>query len=191
MHTHAARVLLLVVLLGACRPPRPSSPLVAVDFIKEFDRAEKRPAEGFSIRDYEAAGTIRPAIIAVVPSRLTWAIPIPRRAVFRALVACGDAPVRVRVGVSDSRIYEERAALTVTPSGGWSELTADLSPYAGWKFSLFYRPDGRTWRVNLSADAAGGAPAHLAWATPEILVASADALEYRKRRLRITRSGAP
>lgn len=93
--------------------------------------------------------------------------------------------------MSDARIYEELAAVTVTAGGGWSTMTADLSAYAGWKFSLFYRPDERTWRVNLSADAIGGAPGRVAWGVPEIVTGTADALEYAQRRLRITRNGGP
>jgi hypothetical protein len=99
--------------------------------------------------------------------------------------------VRVRIGVSDARIYEELAAATVTDGSGWSTITADLSAYAGWKFSLFYRPEGQTWRVNLSADAIGGIPGRVAWGEPEIVTNTADALEYARRRLRITRSGGP
>jgi hypothetical protein len=107
------------------------------------------------------------------------------------VAAAGTAPSRVRIGVSDARIYEELAAATVTDGGGWSTITADLSAYAGWKFSLFYRPDGQTWRVNLSTDAIGGIPGRVAWGEPEIVTDTADALEYARRRVRITRSGAP
>lgn len=99
--------------------------------------------------------------------------------------------MRVRIGVSDARIYEELAAATVTESSGWSTITADLSAYAGWKFSLFYRPDRQIWRVNLSADAIGGVPGRVAWGVPEIVTGTGDALEYAERRLRVTRSGGP
>jgi hypothetical protein len=183
---------ILAVLLGGCSAPRSSAPVSTVDFIKDFDRAEKRPVSGFSIAHHVAAGTAHTAILAVVPSRLTWAVPIPRRGSFRAFVAAaGAAPVRVRIGVSDSRVSEELAAATVTAGTGWSTITADLSAYAGWKFSLFYRPDGQTWRVNLSADAIGGVPGQVAWGVPEIVTGTADALEYAQRRRRLTRSGAP
>jgi hypothetical protein len=145
-----------------------------------------------SIGDHVAAGTAHPAIVAAVPSRLTWAMPVPRHGVFRALVtSAGAAPVRVRVGVSDARIYEELAAATVTDTSGWSTITADLSAYAGWKFSLFYRPDWQIWRVNLSADAIGGVPGRVAWGVPEIVTGTEDALEYARRRQRIIRSGGP
>jgi hypothetical protein len=181
-----------LLLLAGCHAVRPPAPVSAVDFIKEFDRAEKRPPEGFAIGDYLADGTRHPAIVGAAPSRLTWNIPIPRHATFRTVVApVGTAPVRIRVGVSDARIYEGLAAATVTPGSGWTTVTADLSAYAGWKISLFYRPEEQTWRVNLSADAIGGVPAHVAWGVPEIVTTTADALEYAKRRARVTRNGGP
>jgi hypothetical protein len=187
---HAVRVL-LAVLVGGCGASRPPAPVSAVDFIKDFDRAEQRPASGFSIGHHLTADTTHAAILAIVPSRLTWSIPIPRHGTFRAWVAsAGAAPVRVRIGVSDSRVSEELAA-AVTAGNGWSTITADLSAYAGWKISLFYRPDAQTWRVNLSADAIGGIPGRVAWGEPEIVTTTADALEYARRRLRITRSGGP
>lgn len=100
------------------------------------------------------------------------------------------APVRVRVGVSDPRIYEQLIDTTITPGPRWTLLTADLSAYAGWKVSLFYRPDGQKWRINLSADAPG-ALATIAWGTPAIVASRDDALEYGARRARLTRNGAP
>jgi hypothetical protein len=87
--------------------------------------------------------------------------------------------------VSDARIYEGLAEATLTPGSGWSTITADLSAYAGWKFSVFYRPERLAWRVNLSADAIAGAPAQVAWGSPEIVATTADALEYMKRRARL------
>lgn len=174
--------LVLLLLLGGCRAPDASAPVVCVDFIKDFDRADKRPAAAFAISDHLAAGTRYPAILAAAPSRLTWVLPLPRHGLFRAKVAsAGPAPVRMRIGVSDSRIYEGLAEATVTPGSGWSTLTADLSAYAGWKFSLFYRPEGQAWRVNLSADAIGGTPAQVAWGAPEIVTNTTDARAYRHR----------
>jgi hypothetical protein len=182
----------LAAVMSGCGSPRASAPVSAVDFIKEFDGAEKRPAASAAIADHAAAGTSHPAIVAPVPSRLTWVLPIPHAAAFRAVVtSAGATPIRVRVGVSDSRIYEELAAATIPAGSGWVTITADLSAYAGRKFSLFYRPDGQSWRVNLAADAVDGIPGRVAWGEPEIVTSSASALEYAKRRVRVTRSGAP
>jgi hypothetical protein len=163
-----------------------------VDLIKEFDRAEKRPPDGYTIATHLAGDMRRPAIMAPAPGRITWTLPLPRRAVLRAAVAgTADVPVRVRVGVSDARIYEALAQTVVTAGSGWSMLTADLSAYASWKFSLFYRPERLSWNVNVSLDAIGGVPAPVALGTPEILTDSAGAVEYAKRTRRLTRSGAP
>jgi hypothetical protein len=162
-----------------------------VDFIKEFHRADGRPSGAFAIADHLAGGTPRPAIVGPAPSRIIWVLPIPRRGVFQTHVAASGAPVRLRVGVSDARIYEQLAEVTVEPDAAWSGLSADLSAYAGWKFSLFYRPDGLQWRLNLSVDAAAGTPGRVAIGSPEIVASRANALEYSARRARITRSGGP
>lgn len=129
--------------------------------------------------------------MAPAPGRITWTLPVPRRGRFRAAVAATtSAPVRVRVGVSDNRVYEGLADVTVTDSSGWSTLTADLSAYAGWKFSLFYQPERSAWNVNVSVDAIGGVPSRVALGTPEIVTDTAGAQEYAKRS-RIIRSAAP
>src|ERR671930_2767594 len=135
---HACPVLLALMAAG-CRAPAPSSSVPVVDLIKEFGRAEKRPADQYSIADHLAGGARRPSIVAPAPGRITWSLPLPRRGLLRtALVAMTAAPVRVRIGVSDARIYEGLAEAVVTDASRWSTLTADLSAYAGWKFSLFY-----------------------------------------------------
>src|SRR5919198_4830127 len=155
---HAACVL-LALLAGGCRRPAPSAAVPVVDLIKEFERAEKRPPADYSIVNHLAGGTRRPAIMAPAPGRITWSLPLPRRGLMRTAVAAATpAPARIRVGVSDARIYEALAATTVTDSSGWSMLTADLSAYAGWKFSLFYHPERRWGKLNVSIDAIGGVP---------------------------------
>jgi hypothetical protein len=110
---------------------------------------------------------------------------MPRHGVFRAFVAvASDQPsARLRVGVSDHRIYEGLAEVLLPPGGSqWIELRADLSAYAGWKWSLFYRPDRISWRLVLAADATGGAPARVIWGSPEILTDNESVQEYVRRR---------
>jgi len=182
---------LLAMLAGGCRAPSRSASVPVVDLIREFDRAEKRPPDAYSIANHLAAGTRRPAIVAPAPGRITWSLPLPRRALLRTAVASTTpAPVRVRIGVSDTRIYEGLVEAVVT-NQAWSMLTADLSAYAGWKLSLFYQPERRSWRVNVSIDAIGNAPSGVALGTPEILTDREGAVEYAKRKLRLTRSEAP
>ena len=185
-------VLPLAMALAGCRAPA-SPPLVAVvDLIKEFDRADGRPAGAYTIADYSAAGSALPAITGPAPGRLTWKLPLPRHGTFRARIAAASAPARVRIGISDDRVYESLAELDVAPGAGWSTILLDLSDYAGWKWSLFYRPERQVWRLNLSADAPAGVPATIAWGLPQIVApAGDDALEYQKRRARPTRSEAP
>jgi len=157
----------------------------------DFNRAEKRPALAFEIAEREVAGDARPAIVVPVPSRLTWSMALPRRATFQTVVALADpppgvapAPVRLRIGISDHRTFEGLNAVTLNPGSGWTDLQADLSDYAGWKWSLFYRPDRIMWRLNLSADAIGGVAAVALWSRPEIVTDAQSAREYSTRRLR-------
>jgi hypothetical protein len=175
--------LCILLLLAACRAAPASAPVRVVDFIKEFDRAEKRPSAGYTLIDYRIEAVNRPSIDAPAPGRIIWELPLPRRGIFRAAVAIdGAVPVRFRVGVSDNRIYEELATITVAGAGTWTALQADLSAYAGWKWSLFYRPEHRRWRVVLSTDAIAGAPGRAIWGSPSIETDAPAAREYPPRR---------
>jgi hypothetical protein len=180
---------LVCIVLSGCRSAEPGA-VKAIDLMRDFNRAEKRPAVTFEIAEREVAGVSRPAIVAPVPSRLTWSMPLPRRAVFQTVVALttpppgsAPAPVRLRVGISDHRTFEGLSETTLNPGSGWTDLRADLSAYAGWKWSLFYRPDRVTWRLNLSADAVGGTPAVALWGRPEIVTDTQSAREYSTRRV--------
>ena len=181
-------LLLIFIALSACHSAPEPGTVKAVDLMRDFGRAEKRPAVEFEIAEREVAGVSRPAIVAPVPSRLTFSMPLPRRAIFQALVALSEpppgvapAPVRLRVGISDHRTFEGLSEVTLNPASGWTDLRADLSAYAGWKWSLFYRPDGIAWRLNLSADAIGGQPALALWSRPEIVTDTQSAREYSTR----------
>jgi hypothetical protein len=184
------QLLLVLITLSACRStPEPGS-VKAVDLMRDFGRAEKRPAVAFEIAEREVATVSRPAIVAPVPSRLTFSMALPRRAIFQAVVALANpppgiapAPVRLRVGISDHRTFEGLNAVTLNPGSGWTDLRADLSAYAGWKWSLFYRPDRVTWRLNLAADAIGGQPAVALWSRPEIVTDTQSAREYATRQM--------
>ena len=183
----------VAILLCGCRSSTPFAPVRVVDLIREVDRADKRPAGGFAIAVQHVDGVARPAIVAQVPSRLTLALPLPRHGVFHAFVTLADgppgsiaAPVRLRVGVSDHRIYEAVTELILAPgTRTWIDFRADLSAYAGWKWSLFYRPDRITWRVVLAADAIEHVPATVLWGAPEIITDASSAREYTARRQRL------
>ena len=185
------RTALLAVLVAAgCRPASLSTSVTVVDFIKEAHRAEQRPS-AYAVSAWNAAGTMRPALAGPSPGRLIWTLPMPRGARFQAYVAAAGAPVRVRVGISDARIYEALGGATLAPGAPWTPIDLDLSAYAGWKVSVFYRPDRVLWRLVLSADAMAGAPGTVAWGSPQIVASTPHALEFQKRRARLTRSEAP
>jgi hypothetical protein len=178
--------MLLPITAGCAHSPAtPSVPVV--DLIRTFDRAEKRPAPGFELSSYDLDGLARPAIVAPVPSRAVWSLALPHRSVFRVFVALRPGapagPVRVRVGISDDRIYEGLTeALLGAGEPHWVELRADLRAYAGWQWSLFYRPDRITWRVVLASDPLAAVPAQVVWGSPQILTDTDSALEYARRR---------
>ena len=113
---------------------------------------------------------------------------LPHRAQLRTYVATHASSgtsaggVRIRVGISDDRIYEALAEAELNPRDPrWIEIAADLSAYAGRKWSLFYRPDRITWRIVLASDSMG-APAAVMWGTPQIVTDTESALEYSARR---------
>jgi hypothetical protein len=177
-----------------CRPSADALPVRVVDLVRELDDAELRPPTGFHIAEHIVNGVGRPSVIVPVPSRVTWSLPLPRHGAFRAFVALADSsagneapPVRFRFGVSDNRIYEGLAEITLTAERrGWMNLRTDLSAYAGWQWSLFYRPDRMTWRIVLAADAPSGIPTTAAWGSPEIVTDTRAARQYvaRRRQLR-------
>ena len=78
--------------------------------------------------------------------------------------------VTARVGISDGRSYDQPFLLKVEPESNgtvvWHAVDIDLSGYAGWQWSLFYRPSEITWRINFSVDLSPGGT--LAWSRPSI-----------------------
>lgn len=130
----------------------------------------------------------RASIVASTPSRLIQTLRFPPRGTFDVWLAVRGAPgadptVRIRVGVSDDRIYEGLAQLVLsTSAGGWTPLSVDVSRYAGRKWSLFYRPDSHFWRLVLSGDAQGPAPPAVVWGRPGISTDAAGLRAFAPRR---------
>jgi hypothetical protein len=186
-------LLAVVLALCGCRSPTPVAPVRVVNLLREMDRADQRPPAGFSLTDYRIGNVAHPAIAAPVPSRLTVSLPLPRHGAFHSFAALADsavvprtAGVRLRIGVSDHRIYEGLTDLVLTAdSGTWTEIRVDLSAYAGWKWSLFYRPERIVWRLVLAADTTDGVPATVLWGAPEIVTDRESAREYVARRQRL------
>jgi hypothetical protein len=184
--------LVVALFLSGCGSSTPVAPVRVVNLLREMDAADKRPPAGFTVAEYRVGEVAYPAIAAAVPSRLTVPLPLPRQGVFHTFVALSGvasgtptAGVRVRVGVSDHRTYEGLTELILTPGTQWQELHVDLSAYAGWKWSLFYRPDQIIWRVVLAADAMDNLPATVLWGAPEIVTDTKSAREYVARRQRL------
>jgi hypothetical protein len=181
--------IVVVILFAGCRHVE-QSPVRVVNLLREVDHADKRPPTGFDITTREIDGTAHPSIVVPVPSRLTMPLPLPRHGTLRAFVALDRsspdavaAPIRLRVGVSDDRIYEQLTEVLLSPQDrGWIPVQTDLSAYAGWKWSLFYHPDRILWHVVLAADAIGGVTARAAWGSPEIVTDGESAKEYAMRR---------
>jgi hypothetical protein len=190
--TRYIHCIVCLILSTGCQPSRQVAPVTAVALIKEFDRAEASPRGSFAVSSQQVGDVSRASLVGPVPSRIIWPLPLPRRAVFRAYVAAAHAaspPMRLRVGVSDHRIYEGLADVTVAAGDRrWIEVRADLSAYAGRKWSVFYRPDRMTWRLVLSADAIGTSPAQAVWGLPEILTDTESALEFQARRRELSGS---
>lgn len=163
----------VLALSAAACTSAPSGRVRVIDLVHEFNRAEVRPArDRFQLGEHTLDGTGRLSIAAPVPSRAIWVTPMPRRAAlsFFAGVQASDpsCSARFRIGISDDRIYETLASHTATHGNAWTEMRVDLSRYAGWKFSIFYQPDGMSWRLVLSLDQTADAACTGLWGTPAI-----------------------
>jgi hypothetical protein len=166
-----------------------------VDLVRDFRDAEARPSRAaFGVADVEIAGQSEPAIRTSAPSRLIYVLPVPRRSTFVARIALEPGtdgappqPLRFRVGVSADRIYAQLASAVLTPEvqTGWTDLRAELSAYAGWQWSIFYRPEGRRWRLVLSTDAITGVPGRGVWGALRIDGDRAAAREHVERAARM------
>ena len=162
----------------------------AVDLLRTFPDAEKRPAGGaFAVQEHTFGEESRASLIVPANSRLVWTTYLPHRATLELQAAVPDAPgpasIEFRIGISDDRIYNTLAETIVSSSDtaarGWTPVTADLSFYAGRKISLFYRPDEQRWRIIIATRAISGSPAVAYIGEPGIRTDNRGAREYVKR----------
>jgi hypothetical protein len=158
----------------------------AIDLLYQVDRAEKYPATGaFEIAEHTLDGPTTTSLAVPAPSRIIWTLGFPRRGVFHARVGIPALPrdciVTFRVGVSDDRIYEAIARVVASSNAEWIPISADLSRYAGWKWSLFYRPESHPWRLVLSVDT-NGATTRALWGSPGIDTDRAAARDFARRK---------
>ena len=190
-----AITLALLLPAWACGPSD-RSPVRIVDLVREMRTAEARPSPAaFEVADVSLNGQSGPAIRTVAPSRLVFVLAIPLRSTFSARVAIDGGvdgappqPLRFRVGISDDRIYESLASVVLTPGmqTGWTDLRADLSGYAGWQWSVFYRPGEQRWRLVLGVDSVSGLPGRGVWSAPGIEGDRAAAREHVERAARLS-----
>jgi hypothetical protein len=179
------------VLIGAaCGAGAPQAQLLVVDLIGKFRLAETRPAGGaFGLAQHTLGGRVRATVEVPVPSRVIWTIPVPRRGRLvltpALLPSTSPAQVRFRAGVSDNRIYEGLADTTLRSGDAavGTPLEIDLSDYAGLKWSIFYQPDWRVWRLVLNTELIEGAPTRALWIEPAIYTDGRAARHYFHQRL--------
>ena len=177
-------------LLIACSHPPNGARVAAVDLARRLQEAERRPATApFELGEFTFAGQSHATIVAPPESRLTWRMPLPRRGILRLFAAVphaqADAAVAFRVGISDNRRYETLTEPTITSADtsarGWIPVTADLSPFAGRKWSVFYRPDEIRWTIVIGTHVTAGAPAVVYLGEPSITTDVPGAREYAAR----------
>ncbi|HUL74153.1 MAG TPA: hypothetical protein VLT86_13685 [Vicinamibacterales bacterium] len=158
--------------IGCGSAPAPA----AIDLVAALPTAERRALHDpdAAIRaDFVPVGTDHlEALITDAPARVIFPVRFVSRARFRARVALqpGSAGATVRAGIADDRAYDELLRLPLVPASGaaiaWQPIDIDLDAYSGWKFSLFYQPGRRNWKLVLNADATPGGT--VVWLQPTI-----------------------
>lgn len=156
--------------------------------LRHFQDAERRPLHGsFALKEHTFAGVPRASLVVPPESRVTWKLFVPHRGRLQMFVAFAEASmasVAVRVGVSDNRIYNTLTERTITSADterGWVALDVDLSLYAGRKWSLFYRPDGRKWQIIVGTHVLAGSVSNVYLGSPALMTDVEGAREYLRR----------
>ena len=79
------------------------------------------------------------------------------------------------IGIADERSYDELGATAVPLDAPprWQRVSIDLSKYGGFRWSLFYRPRWKIWKVTFNTTVKGlgrgaGAADRLYWARPMV-----------------------
>ena len=153
-----------------------------VDLLASVDRAERRP-RGAVVTTTLATleGESEPAVDVPAVSRIVWTARMPDHAVLHTalgapqLAAADGARALFRIGISDERTYDGLfgAEVGLGSAPGWKPVSIDLSKYSGFKWSLFYHPRQKTWKVIFNTTITGlGRPVaatdRLFWAHPWI-----------------------
>lgn len=127
-------------------------------------------------------------------SRVTYRLFVPHRATLRVYAAlphsAAPAAAAVRLGISDGRKYDHLREQVITSAGSakdWVAVSADLSFYAGRKWSLFYRPDLTRWQIVVGTYVVSGAPGAVILGEPGLYADTGSAREYRDRLVDLAR----
>ena len=148
-----------------------------LDLLATADAAVKRPLTDrpdlFVVQDVVLAGQPKRALIVPQPSRITWKVNVPARAVLTGdagilPAASGAEPgsSRLYIGISDGRIFSGLLDENLPPpsaeaGGAWLPIRIDLAGYGGWQWSIFYRPWEITWEVIFNVNGPGPGPVAL------------------------------
>jgi hypothetical protein len=171
-------VLLIALAASFCRSA--DRPRIAfVDLLETLPAAERRAAIPIDVAVHidlvGPGGDPRPAIVMATPARVIWSTRLPLRARLETAIMLVDdghglksASAAARIGISDNRRYDQLAIVALDSSSAtshtWQPVSIDLGSYAGWQWSVFYRPWEKTWRLIFSADGESGG--RIAWARP-------------------------
>ena len=161
---------------------RASQP-VRIDLLSLLSTAEKKPPtrdpKVVAVQDVDVDGGRKPAVIVPQPSRIVWTVRIPRRAVLTARIGMlpdrsgkYDGDASFRFGVSGGRLYEKLFERTLNPRDEAADrvmipVSVDLGAYAGWQWSLFYRPSETSWGLVFSVDHSGSSVTPV-WVQPTV-----------------------
>ena len=170
-----SKAALLLVL--ACGAGRCGSPPASIDLVAALPTAERR---ALAAPDTAIRATVvtrdrldQPALVTAAPARVIFPVNMPARGRFRTAVALQSSAgtgVTIRVGIADSRSYDELLRVRVEPAAPgadpWRTIDVNLGAYSGWQWSLFYRPSRITWKLILNADATPGGS--VVWLNPLI-----------------------
>ena len=137
------------------------------------DAAVKRPVSDrrdlFVLQDVELAGQPKRALIVPQPSRVTWQVKLPARAVLTGDAGLLPSPrgaaagsSRLFIGISNGRFFNglldaNLPGASAESGSAWLPIRIDLARYGGWQWSIFYRPWEITWDVIFNVNGQGPA----------------------------------
>ena len=166
-----------LLLVLACGAGRCGSAPASIDLVAALPTAERRALAAPDVAIHATVvsrdGADQPALVTEAPARVIFPVNMPGRARFRTAVALqspAGTGVTIRMGIADSRSYDELLRVSVEPpqagADPWRTIDVDLGAYSGWQWSVFYHPSRITWKLVLNADATPGG--RVVWLNPLI-----------------------